>query len=72
MIFTRKFCLHSALYFTEIIFQKYGKPKFVLCAAFTANGDLLTGDSNGNFLIWGQGECIGLLIVAPSVFVIHC
>ncbi|XP_065052263.1 echinoderm microtubule-associated protein-like 2 isoform X3 [Rhopilema esculentum] len=38
------------------IFEKYGKPKFVLCAAFTESGDLLSGDSNGNVFVWGQGS----------------
>jgi len=37
------------------IFEKHGKPKFVLSAAYTANEDLLTGDSNGNLFVWGKG-----------------
>eukprot|EP00794_Sanderia_malayensis_P017440 gene17440-19184_t len=38
------------------VFERHGKPKFVLCATFTENGDLLSGDSNGNILLWGQGS----------------
>ncbi|XP_063957676.1 77 kDa echinoderm microtubule-associated protein isoform X1 [Lytechinus pictus] len=38
------------------IFEKYDKPKFVLSLAFTGNGDVITGDSNGNMYIWGKGN----------------
>ncbi|VDP65431.1 unnamed protein product [Echinostoma caproni] len=31
------------------------KPKFVLCMAFAENGDLITGDSSGNILVWRRG-----------------
>jgi microtubule-associated protein-like 1/2 len=31
---------------------KLDKPKFILCFAFTHNGDLITGDSDGNLLLW--------------------
>ncbi|CAH8566869.1 unnamed protein product [Dicrocoelium dendriticum] len=31
------------------------KPKFVLCMIFTEMGDLLTGDSSGNILVWKRG-----------------
>ncbi|XP_025089345.1 LOW QUALITY PROTEIN: echinoderm microtubule-associated protein-like 1 [Pomacea canaliculata] len=37
------------------IYDKYEKPKYVLCLAFSPNGDVLTGDSNGNIFIWGKG-----------------
>ncbi|KAL7060336.1 hypothetical protein AAHC03_09572 [Spirometra sp. Aus1] len=37
------------------VFDKYEKPKFILCMAFAENGDLLTGDSNGQILIWPRG-----------------
>ncbi|XP_023223869.1 echinoderm microtubule-associated protein-like 2 [Centruroides sculpturatus] len=37
------------------IFEKHEKPKYVLCMAFTELGDLLTGDSNGNIMMWTRG-----------------
>ncbi|XP_071835034.1 77 kDa echinoderm microtubule-associated protein-like isoform X2 [Apostichopus japonicus] len=37
------------------IFEKHDKPKFVLCMTFSAEGDVITGDSNGNIFIWGKG-----------------
>ncbi|XP_038071466.1 77 kDa echinoderm microtubule-associated protein-like isoform X3 [Patiria miniata] len=36
--------------------KKHDKPKFVLCFTFAGNGDLLTGDSNGNIFIWAKGS----------------
>ncbi|XP_030073490.1 echinoderm microtubule-associated protein-like 3 isoform X2 [Microcaecilia unicolor] len=36
------------------IFGKYKKPKFIQCFVFSANGDVLTGDSEGNILTWGK------------------
>ncbi|RUS86563.1 hypothetical protein EGW08_005702 [Elysia chlorotica] len=37
------------------IFDKHDKPKYVLSLAFSDNGDVLTGDSNGNIFVWGKG-----------------
>ncbi|XP_077142509.1 echinoderm microtubule-associated protein-like 2 isoform X1 [Ranitomeya variabilis] len=37
------------------VFEKHEKPRFVLCLAFAENGDVVTGDSNGNLFIWGKG-----------------
>ncbi|XP_067680200.1 echinoderm microtubule-associated protein-like 2 isoform X12 [Haliotis asinina] len=37
------------------IFDKHDKPKYVLCLAFADNGDVISGDSNGNIFIWGRG-----------------
>ena len=31
------------------------KPKYFTSLAFSFTGDLLTGDSNGNILVWGRG-----------------
>ncbi|KAF8570544.1 hypothetical protein P879_02628, partial [Paragonimus westermani] len=31
------------------------KPKFVLCLDFAENGDVLTGDSSGNIVVWRRG-----------------
>ncbi|KAI8788322.1 echinoderm microtubule-associated protein-like 2 isoform X1 [Biomphalaria glabrata] len=38
------------------IFDKYEKPKYILCLAFADNGDVLSGDSNGNIFVWGRGS----------------
>ncbi len=40
--------------------QKYDKPKFCLCLAFATNGDVISGDSNGNIYVWGKGKDITL------------
>lgn len=40
--------------------QKFDKPRFVLCMCFLNDGNLLTGDSNGNILEWPQGKTIEL------------
>ena len=37
------------------LFDLRDKPKYVTCLAFSFNGDVLTGDSNGNVFIWGRG-----------------
>jgi hypothetical protein len=34
--------------------QKYKKPKFIPCFVFLPDGDILTGDSEGNILTWGR------------------
>lgn len=36
--------------------QKFEKPKFMLSLAFNDNGELLTGDSNGNIMVWMRGS----------------
>lgn len=38
------------------IFEKSNKPKYVLCMTFTELGELLTGDSNGNIMVWQRGS----------------
>lgn len=38
------------------IFEKHDKPRYVLCMAYTETGELLTGDSNGNILVWNRGS----------------
>ncbi|XP_062950651.1 echinoderm microtubule-associated protein-like 3 isoform X4 [Cynocephalus volans] len=37
------------------VFGKYKKPKFIPCFVFLPDGDILTGDSEGNILTWGRG-----------------
>lgn len=34
--------------------QKYKKPKFIPCFVLLPDGDILTGDSEGNILTWGR------------------
>lgn len=34
--------------------QKYKKPKFIPCFVFLPDGNILTGDSEGNILTWGR------------------
>lgn len=37
------------------LFDKYDKPKYVLCMTFNDLGETITGDSNGNVIIWPRG-----------------
>lgn len=37
------------------IFESREKPRYVTCLAFNQNGDTLTGDSNGNVIVWARG-----------------
>ncbi|KAL3872559.1 hypothetical protein ACJMK2_035781 [Sinanodonta woodiana] len=37
------------------IFDKYEKPKIIICIAFTESGDVLSGDSSGSIFVWGKG-----------------
>ncbi|KAK2575040.1 hypothetical protein KPH14_008783 [Odynerus spinipes] len=37
------------------IFESREKPRYVTCVAFNQNGDVLTGDSNGNIIVWARG-----------------
>lgn len=38
------------------LFDKAHKAKYVLCVAFNDLGELLTGDSNGNIMVWPRGS----------------
>lgn len=38
------------------IFESRDKPRYVTCVAFNQNGDVLTGDSNGNIIVWTRGD----------------
>lgn len=57
----------GTLYKRMGIFENRDKPKYVTCLAFLQNGDTLSGDSNGNIIVWGQGivffAFIGLVLV---------
>ncbi|GLH10595.1 Echinoderm microtubule-associated protein-like CG42247 [Gryllus bimaculatus] len=45
----------GTLYKRMGIFENRDKPKYVTCLAFTQTGDVISGDSNGNVIIWGRG-----------------
>lgn len=47
---------NGTLYKRMGIFENRDKPKFVTSLAFTQSGDVLSGDSNGNIIVWGRGE----------------
>jgi microtubule-associated protein-like 1/2 len=38
------------------IFEGREKPKYVTCLAFTQDGDVVSGDSNGNLIVWTRGN----------------
>uniref|UniRef100_A0A8C6YCB7 EMAP like 2 n=1 Tax=Naja naja TaxID=35670 RepID=A0A8C6YCB7_NAJNA len=58
----------SSLSKRQGIFEKHEKPKYVLCVAFTENGDTVTGDSGGNLYIWGKGLLLeSTRLKAPKV-----
>lgn len=45
----------GTLYKRMGVFEGREKPKFVTCVCFNQAGDVLTGDSNGNIIVWGRG-----------------
>ncbi|XP_032871317.1 echinoderm microtubule-associated protein-like 3 isoform X2 [Amblyraja radiata] len=44
----------SSLTKKQGIFGKYKKPRFIQCFVFLPSGEVLTGDSEGNILVWGK------------------
>lgn len=36
---------------------KVEKPKYILCLSFTSNGEVISGDSEGNIIFWNHKEC---------------
>lgn len=38
------------------LFDKYDRPKYVICFTFNDLGETITGDSNGNIIIWPRGS----------------
>ncbi|KOB78017.1 putative echinoderm microtubule associated protein like 1, partial [Operophtera brumata] len=53
----------NVLYKRMGIFESRDKPKYVTCLAFNHNGDVLSGDSNGNIIAWGRGTNTVLKLV---------
>lgn len=45
----------GTLYKRMAVFEGRDKPKYVTCVAFNQAGDVLTGDSNGNIVVWARG-----------------
>ncbi|XP_044004070.1 echinoderm microtubule-associated protein-like 2 isoform X2 [Aphidius gifuensis] len=45
----------NMLYKRMGVFESREKPRYVTCVAFNQNGDILTGDSNGNIIVWARG-----------------
>lgn len=45
----------GTLYKKMGIFENRDKPKYVTCVAFTQKGEVITGDSNGNLIVWNRG-----------------
>uniref|UniRef100_A0A452ST34 Echinoderm microtubule-associated protein-like 3 n=1 Tax=Ursus americanus TaxID=9643 RepID=A0A452ST34_URSAM len=50
------------------VFGKYKKPKFIPCFVFLPDGDILTGDSEGNILTWGRSKWLGAHAHEGSIF----
>ena len=38
------------------VFEMRDKPKYITAIAFSQNGDIITGDSNGNILFWTKNQ----------------
>ncbi|XP_050666852.1 echinoderm microtubule-associated protein-like 2 isoform X2 [Leptidea sinapis] len=45
----------NVLYKRMGIFESRDKPKYVTCLGFNHTGDVISGDSNGNLIVWGRG-----------------
>lgn len=45
----------NVLYKRMGVFETRDKPKYVTCLGFNHNGDVISGDSNGNLIVWGRG-----------------
>ncbi|XP_026332569.1 echinoderm microtubule-associated protein-like 2 isoform X3 [Hyposmocoma kahamanoa] len=66
----------NMLYKRMGVFETRDKPKYVTCLGFTQNGDVLSGDSSGNIIVWGRGTNTILKLVRGvhdgSVFSVCC
>ncbi|XP_060804047.1 echinoderm microtubule-associated protein-like 2 isoform X3 [Amyelois transitella] len=45
----------NMLYKRMGVFDGRDKPKYVTCLGFNHNGDVLSGDSSGNIIVWARG-----------------
>ncbi|CAK1582473.1 unnamed protein product [Parnassius mnemosyne] len=66
----------NMLYKRMGVFESRDKPKYVTCLGFNPNGDVLSGDSNGNIIVWGRGTNTILKMVRGvhegSIFTLCC
>lgn len=46
---------NGTIYKRMAVFESREKPKYVTCISFNQAGDVVTGDSNGNIIVWGRG-----------------
>lgn len=46
---------NGSLYKRIGIFEGREKAKYITCLSFTPSGDVISGDSNGNIIVWGRG-----------------
>lgn len=64
----------NTLYKKMGIFENREKPKYVTCLSFTQAGDVITGDSNGNIIVWARGTntISRLLKLVFIIFILYC
>lgn len=60
----------GALYKRMGVFANRDKPKYVTCIAFTHTGDVLSGDSNGNIVVWPRGNQLVLFRIFSTFYLI--
>jgi microtubule-associated protein-like 1/2 len=51
------------------LFESREKPRYVTCIAFSQSGDVLTGDSNGNVIVWARGKYLHFSYIYSCVLV---
>lgn len=64
----------GTLYKRMGVFENRDKPKYVTCLAFTQHGDVLSGDSNGNIIVWGRGMSLtelSMIVLEYLSFIAH-
>ncbi|RVE43289.1 hypothetical protein evm_012048 [Chilo suppressalis] len=58
------------------IFDSRDKPKYVTCLGFNQDGDVLSGDSSGNIIVWARGTNTASRVVrgvhSGAVFSVCC
>lgn len=60
---------HGMLAKRQGVFEAREKPKYVTAIAFLNSGDVLSGDSSGNLVIWYRGEGKGAIRVLKGIVV---
>nr|XP_026693817.1 echinoderm microtubule-associated protein-like 2 isoform X4 [Ciona intestinalis] len=54
------------------LFERHEKPKYILCLGFTANGDVISGDSSGNVQVWTKGRKIAQILESAHDGPVFC